>query len=151
MTRLVAAMMLLAQTDGGVDLSFEVLSIRSVFLETPAKGEAIEFTVFELEGQLDLIFMAGNFVTSSLLVGESPCSYVRGTPKRGWCIVRRKVDTKVEQIAGPFRMLGGSPMGNRATGEPGKSLEKVRVELPLRVLGEKFITRELLGKPGRKD
>lgn len=134
-----------------IQVSFEVLSIRSAFLEHPAKGESNEFTVFELEGQLDLVFMPGNGITFSLLVGESPCSYFRGTPKRGWCIVRRKVDPKVEQIAGPFRMLGGSPMGNRATGEPGKSLEKVRVELPLRVLSEKFVTRELLGTPGRKD
>lgn len=152
MIRLVFELTLASQinTDAGLDLSFSIVSVQSASVERAAADEPREFTLFELEGPLlDVVFAQGDFVGSSLFVGDSPCHWLRRSSTTGCCIIGRKVDLALEQLSGPFMTpLKRMDASRRPRGKP---LDKVRRQSPLRVLNSRELIRELTGRSASKN
>jgi hypothetical protein len=121
----------LAQTGQSVELpGVRLVSVRTV-VTVESEFSSHEHSVFELVGEnLDLSFYFTELTSSVLLVDGSPCLYVNSQPRKGWCVVHRKVDFAKESIWGPVMMLNGELYGPK----PGSSRDLVKPNVTPRSL-----------------
>jgi hypothetical protein len=80
----------------------KLVSAREVVVDDSGLSGSKEHSLFELEGEnLDVAFLSTDATSTLLVVDGSPCRYIRVKPRKGWCIVNRKVDFDKESISGP--------------------------------------------------
>jgi hypothetical protein len=131
MTCLFMLYLALAQSGQSVELpGIRLVSVRSV-VTAESEFSSQEHSIFELGGEnLDLSFYMTDMKSTVLLVNGSPCFYVRSRPRKGWCVVHRKVDFAKESIWGPVIMYNGDLYGPEA----GSSRDLTKPDLTARSL-----------------
>lgn len=139
MTGLFMLCVSLAQRGQSIELpGVNVVSVR-VGVTVESEFSTHEYSIFELSGKnLDSSFHETDSTSRVLVVGASPCFYVRSQPRKGWCVVRRKVDFAKESIWGPVAVNAGELYKPTASSELSKPdltvrpLKNVAVLAPVR-------------------